>query len=72
MPKKLASKKSSQLGKTKSLKPRQSDDVGDKKKNTSLRLDRQTLKALKIKAIEQDTSIQNLIETLIKNYLTKG
>lgn len=41
------------------------------KKNTSLRLDKQTLKALKIHAIEQDTSIQNLIESLIKEYLKK-
>ncbi len=39
------------------------------KKNTSLRLDKQTLKALKIHAIEKDTSIQNLIESLIKEYL---
>lgn len=39
------------------------------KKNTSLRLDKATLKALKIKAIEQDTSVQGLIEGLIKDYL---
>jgi hypothetical protein len=39
------------------------------KKNTSLRLDKQTLKALKIHAIENETSIQNLIESLIKDYL---
>jgi len=44
-------------------------DERDRKKNTSLRLDKKTLKALKIKAIENDTSIQNLIETLIRNYL---
>jgi predicted HicB family RNase H-like nuclease len=41
------------------------------KKNTSLRLDKNTLKALKIKAIEQETSIQNLIESLILDYLKK-
>ena len=41
------------------------------KKNTSLRLDKQTLKALKIHAIENDTSIQNLIESLINDYLKK-
>ena len=41
------------------------------KKNTSLRLDKQTLKALKIHAIENETSIQNLIESLIKDYLKK-
>ncbi len=42
------------------------------KKNTSLRLDKATLKALKIKAIEQETSIQKLIEGLIKDYLKKA
>ena len=50
------------------------DDTSDKektKKNTSLRLEKQTLKALKILAIEKDTSIQNLIEKLIKDYLKK-
>lgn len=41
------------------------------KKNTSLRLDKQTLKALKIHAIEKETSVQNLIESLIKDYLKK-
>lgn len=41
------------------------------KKNTSLRLDKSTLKALKIRAIEQDTSVQSLIEGLIKEYLKK-
>lgn len=41
------------------------------KKNTSLRLERKMLKALKIKAIEQDTSIQQLIESLIEDYLKK-
>lgn len=43
----------------------------EKKKNTSLRLNKQTLKALKIRAIEQDTSIQKLVESLIKDYLSK-
>lgn len=52
-------------------------DTGDQKskdknkKNTSLRLDKQTLKALKIRAIEQETSIQKLIEQLIIDYLKK-
>lgn len=45
--------------------------TSEDKKNTSLRLDKQTLKALKIHAIENDTSIQNLIETMIKEYLAK-
>ncbi len=42
------------------------------KKNTSLRLDKQTLKALKIRAIEQETSIQQLIESLILDYLEQN
>lgn len=42
------------------------------KKNTSLRLDEKTLKALKIRAIEEDTSIQKIIEKLIKDYLKPG
>lgn len=44
----------------------------EKKKNTSLRLKKQTLKALKIRAIEQETSIQHLIEALIEDYLLTG
>ncbi|RTZ47690.1 hypothetical protein EKL30_01470 [Candidimonas sp. SYP-B2681] len=43
----------------------------DDKKNTSLRLDRKTLKALKIRAIEEDTSVQKIIETLIQAYIHK-
>lgn len=39
------------------------------KKNTSLRLDKKTLKALKIRAIEEDISVQKLIERLIEDYL---
>lgn len=41
------------------------------KKNTSLRLDKKTLKALKIRAIEEDTSVQKLIEKLVIDYLDK-
>lgn len=43
----------------------------DGKKNTSLRLSGKTLKALKIRAIEEDTSVQKIIETLIEEYLGK-
>lgn len=39
------------------------------KKNTSLRLSQKTLKALKLRAVEEDTSIQKIIEKLIKDYL---
>lgn len=70
------------MGKKKSAtrsKPNEISDQVDKKlkeknvkKNTSLRLEKKMLKALKIKAIEQDTSIQKLIESLIEDYLKKG
>ncbi|KXF82091.1 ribbon-helix-helix protein, CopG family [Enterovibrio coralii] len=43
-----------------------------KKKNTSLRLDEKTLKALKIKAIEEGTSVQAIMENLIEAYLKKA
>jgi len=39
------------------------------KKNTSLRLDSKTLKALKIRAIEEDSSVQAIVESLITAYL---
>lgn len=43
-----------------------------KKVNTSLRLDRSTLKALKQQAIEDDTSVQRIVEKLIEGYLKKA
>lgn len=39
------------------------------KKNTSLRLDAKTLKELKVKAIQDDMSLQKIMEKLIKGYL---
>ena len=39
------------------------------KKNTSLRLENKTLKALKIKAVENDTSVQTILERLVDMYL---
>lgn len=39
------------------------------KKNTSLRLDEKVLKKLKIRAVEDDTSVQKIVEKLIKDYL---
>ena len=47
-------------------------ESGAGKKNTSLRLDQKTLKALKIRAIEDDTSVQQIVEMLIRDYLNKG
>lgn len=43
--------------------------AGDGKKNTSLRLGSKTLKALKIKAIEEETSVQKILEKLVEGYL---
>ena len=39
------------------------------KKNTSLRLNSDVLKALKIRAIEEDTSVQVILEKLVEEYL---
>ncbi|MEC9197222.1 MAG: ribbon-helix-helix protein, CopG family [Pseudomonadota bacterium] len=44
----------------------------DKKKNTSLRLEAKTLKALKLRAIEEDSSVQKIIETLVEDYLKRS
>ena len=43
-----------------------------KKVNTSLRLEKQVLKELKIMAIEQETSVQAIIEKLIHEYIKKN
>ena len=42
------------------------------KKNTSLRLDSKTLKALKIRAIEDDSSVQAILEALVEGFLDKS
>ncbi len=39
------------------------------KKNTSLRLESHMLKALKIRAIEEDSSVQVILERLVEEYL---
>ena len=41
----------------------------ENKKNTSLRLGENTLKALKIRAIENDSSVQSIVEELITEFL---
>lgn len=43
----------------------------NEKKNTSLRLSGKTLKALKIRAIEDETSVQKIIEILVEEYLAR-
>lgn len=43
----------------------------EKKKSTSLRLDPQVLKELKLLAIEQESSIQAIVESLVTEYIKK-
>lgn len=49
-----------------------SADEKNGKKNTSLRLNSKTLKALKLRAIEDETSVQKIIETLVEDYLNQS
>ncbi len=44
----------------------------EKKKSTSLRLDPKVLKELKLLAVEQETSIQAIVEALVKEYIEKN
>lgn len=48
-----------------------SKDKSDRK-NTSLRLDSKTLKALKLRAVEDDTSVQAILEYLVGEYLNNN
>ncbi len=48
---------------------KESNGPSKAKKSTSLRLEKKTLKSLKIMAIEKDTSLQKLIEGLIEDAL---
>lgn len=57
------------MSKQKSEKDKEKGKNG--KKNTSLRLDSKTLKALKIRAIEEDSSVQAVIESLVHLYLNR-
>lgn len=42
------------------------------RKNTSLRFESDMLKALKIRAIEEDTSVQVILERLVEEYLNNS
>ena len=50
-------------------KSRSGEKAGDSRKNTSLRLESKVLKALKIRAIEEETSVQSIVERLVDMYL---
>lgn len=56
------------MGKSKKSESKTDDN---RRKNTSLRLSARTLKALKIRAIEEETSVQQIVERLIETYLNK-
>jgi|GEM_PF-658863 len=63
--------------KNKKSRAKKSNSEKDKKvptakKNTSLRLEQSMLKQLKIRAIEDDTSVQQLLEMLVTDYLKKS
>jgi predicted DNA binding CopG/RHH family protein len=55
-------------------KPEDSGRAGaqEEKRNTSLRLEGRTLKALKLRAVEEGTSVQKIVERLIEEYLKSG
>lgn len=46
-----------------------SKETKDERKSFPLRLRKTTLKALKHRALEQDTSVQKILEQLIEGYL---
>jgi hypothetical protein len=43
----------------------------ERKKSTSLRLDPKVLKDLKLLAVEQETSIQAIVESLVTDYIKR-
>lgn len=51
------------------MKSKEVKSVKDDKKSYPLRLSKTTLKALKHRALEEDTSVQKLLERLIDGYL---
>jgi len=55
----------------KSKEPKNEKSDKDDKKSFPLRLPKATLKALKVRALENETSVQKIVETLIDSYLTK-
>ncbi len=50
-------------------KKKKSSDKSEERVNTSLRLRKTTLKQLKVRAIEEDSSVQKIVEKLILDYL---
>ena len=53
------------------MKSKEAKAGKDDKKSYPLRLPKATLKALKLKALEGDTSVQKILESLIEAYLAQ-
>lgn len=54
------------------MKPKDGKSDKDDRKSYPLRLPRGTLKALKHRALEEDTSVQKILERLIDSYLEES
>ena len=63
--------KASKMDKTDKVKTKSDNNRSERerRKNTSLRLDAKTLKALKMQAVKDDTSVQSILESLVTGYL---
>ena len=54
------------------MKSKEPKSAKDDRKSYPLRLPKVTLKALKHRALEQETSVQKILEGLIERYLAEG
>ncbi len=54
------------------MKSRDEKSAKDDRKSYPLRLSKTTLKALKHRALEEDTSVQKLLEGLVEAFLNEG
>ena len=54
------------------MKSKDEKSKKDERKSYPLRLPKTTLKALKARALEEDSSVQKILERLIESYLAEG
>jgi predicted DNA binding CopG/RHH family protein len=54
------------------MKSKEEKSKKDERKSYPLRLPKTTLKALKARALEEDSSVQKILERLIESYLAEG
>lgn len=54
------------------MKSKDEKDSKDDRKSYPLRLPKATLKALKVRALDQESSVQKILEGLIDAYLGEG